>query len=66
MLFKKLADEGDPRAMFSYGYLLLHGNDVKSDINEGVRYIKLAADKKFIYAMNIYGMFCYFGYFFPT
>lgn len=62
---KKLADEGDPRAMFNYGYLLLNGNDVKSNIIEGIRYIKLAADNKFIYAMNIYGTFCSLGFYTP-
>lgn len=54
---KKLADFGDARAMFNYGYTLLKGDGVQLNIKLGLKYIELAANKRFIMVMNLLGSF---------
>ena len=39
------ADQGDPRAMRLYGYMLLRGGGVKANPAEGIRWLRVAAEK---------------------
>lgn len=59
---KKKADLGDIEAMYKYGLALLHGDRIKTDVDEGTQFIKRAAELEWPEAQSQYGQMLQKGF----
>lgn len=57
--YRKGHEKGSGKASYNLGYMYMHGKGLPIDISKGHQYYQIAAERKYLYAINYMGTFEY-------